>query len=120
MLKRMEALGLLDHGVEGGRAGAEMLRLAADLVERDQADIAIERGVLDRLGHHRPGQLLEVHRGRDHVAPAILAAVREVGRERGVQEIEHREIDEVARSARLADRPVEVAPVLGLAPAAVM
>ena len=38
-----------------GRGG-----IAADLVEREQAVVAIERGVLQRLRHHRPGELLHL------------------------------------------------------------
>ncbi len=69
----MAPLALLDHVMEGREAGAELIRLAADLVQRDQAVVAVEGGVLDRLRRDRAGQLLEMHRGRDHVAPAIVA-----------------------------------------------
>ena len=36
-----------------------MIRLAADLVQRDQPVVAVEDRVLDGLGHHRAGGLLE-------------------------------------------------------------
>ena len=39
------------------RAGA--VGIGPDLVERDQTGVAIEGGVLDALGHHRCGDLLE-------------------------------------------------------------
>ena len=40
---------------------AEVRRVAADLVEADEPVPAVERGVLDALGHHRPAGLLEPH-----------------------------------------------------------
>ncbi len=39
----------------------EAPRVAADLVERDQPEPAVEGGVLDALGHHRAAGLLEAH-----------------------------------------------------------
>ena len=45
------------------------VRLAADLVERQQAREAVEGGVLQRLRHHRPGELLEA------VEPALASLV---------------------------------------------
>src|SRR2546423_12717368 len=35
-------------------------RIAADLIERETAVIAVERGILERLCHHRPGELLHL------------------------------------------------------------
>jgi hypothetical protein len=49
----------LHRGVEGGGLGAEMRGLGADLVERDQAVVAVEDGVLDGLGGQGAGELLE-------------------------------------------------------------
>ena len=42
-----------------GRRRAPAARVAAHLVEREQAQVAVEGGVLDALGHHRAGRLLE-------------------------------------------------------------
>ncbi len=42
-------------------ARARTGRVAADLVERDEAVVVVERRVLDPLGHHRAGELLEPH-----------------------------------------------------------
>ena len=39
--------------------GAVMIRLAADLVQRDQPVVAVEDRVLHRLRHHRAGGLLQ-------------------------------------------------------------
>ena len=52
--------------VDGER---EPTGIAADLVERDQSEVAVERRVLDALGHHRPGRLLEA---RDELVVASL------------------------------------------------
>ena len=46
-------------------------RIAADLVEREQAVVAIERGVLERFGHHRPGELLHLQRKPAHARRAV-------------------------------------------------
>ena len=40
---------------------AEHGRVAAHLVQRDEAVVDIERGVLDAFRHDRPGRLLEAH-----------------------------------------------------------
>ena len=45
--------------VELLRGDAEPRRVPADVVEREQARVAVEGGVLDALGHHRRGGLLE-------------------------------------------------------------
>jgi hypothetical protein len=47
------------EGVERVGIGAETRRLAADLVERHQPVVAVERRVLHALGHGRRRQLLE-------------------------------------------------------------
>ena len=41
--------------------------IAADLVQRDEAVVAVERGVLDALRHHRRGELLEAHGEAQHL-----------------------------------------------------
>jgi hypothetical protein len=41
----------------------ELRRVAADLGERSQPGRPVERAVLDALGHHHPGRLLEPHGG---------------------------------------------------------
>ena len=47
------------RGVERVDVDAEATRVAADVVERQQAAVAVEGGVLDPLGHDRRGRLLE-------------------------------------------------------------
>ena len=52
--------GALDvRGMEGLGHDAEAARLAADLVEGEEADVAIEQRVFQALCHDRAGQLLE-------------------------------------------------------------
>ena len=48
-------------------------RVAADVVEREQPDVAVERGVLDALGHHRRRGLLEA---RDPLLGLAVVEVR--------------------------------------------
>ncbi len=71
---------------------AEPVRLAADLVQRGQPGPAVERGVLDALGHHRAAGLLEAHGelpgrrcwpgGASPPWPALVTPSREPGRSR--------------------------------------
>ncbi len=50
--------------VELGDRRREDRWVAADLVERGEPGVPVERAVLDPLGHHHPGGLLEPQRGR--------------------------------------------------------
>ena len=43
---------------------ADALRLPADVVQRDEAVVAVERSVLEAFGHHGPAQLLHLHAQR--------------------------------------------------------
>ena len=56
---REAASSLAVRGVEGLDVDSEPPRVAADLVQGEQADIPVERRVLDTLGHHRSGRLLK-------------------------------------------------------------
>ena len=47
--------------MEAVESGAEPGRVAADLVQRDEARVAVVRRVLDALRHDCPGRLLEAH-----------------------------------------------------------
>ena len=49
------------RGVELVDAQPEPPGIAADLVQRGEPEVAVERGVLDALRHHRAGRLLEAH-----------------------------------------------------------
>jgi hypothetical protein len=47
--------------VEFGQTDAEVLRLAANLVERHQPGVTVEQAVLNGLRGHRSAQLLQAH-----------------------------------------------------------
>jgi hypothetical protein len=59
-----------------GEGDAEALRRAANLVERDEPVETIEGGVLDPLGHHRSGELLQRHRKPQRRGAAELPGQR--------------------------------------------
>ncbi len=61
--------------MEGVGRRAEMIGLAPDLIERDQAVVAIEHRVLERLGHDGAGRLLEALREGERRGP-ILGGVK--------------------------------------------
>ena len=120
-------------GARGTSSGStpKCARVAADLVQRDEAGVAVERGVLDALGHHRAGGLLEAHaqlvgrvgqprrrarrsRRRDRAgrpARRSIAAARSVGAGRQVGAVD-REGDEQLgqRLGGLVDRRAPAGP----------
>jgi hypothetical protein len=101
------------RAVEGLDADAELVRMPADLVERDEAVIAIEGGVLEALGHHRATILLQLHRAAQHrLATEAAARPRdEVARQQLLHEVEDARIDRGLGAPRPGERPVEVAPI---------
>src|SRR6266516_2954127 len=65
-----EALGALEvRPVELLDGKRESARIAADLVQRSESEVAVEVRVLDALGHHRAGRLLPA---RDELVVAAL------------------------------------------------
>ena len=83
------------RAVEGVGRRAEMVRLAADLVERDEAVVAIEHRVLERLGHDGAGRLLEALREGQRRGP-ILGGVK-VEQNEAREKIEGRLVLDLAR-----------------------
>ena len=80
-----EALGALAvGGVEVVDARREAARVAADVVERQQPRVAVERGVLDALGHHRRRRLLEAGDERVPAGRLERQHARQRGREAGL------------------------------------
>jgi hypothetical protein len=76
-----EALGALAVArVEGVDAQREAARVAADVVERQQPGVAVERSVLDALGHHGRGRLLKAC---DERIPAGRLERQDPGQRRG-------------------------------------
>ena len=80
--------------------------MAADLVQRDQAVVAVESGVLDALGHHRRGELLEAHGEIEHFAPALPGLGRGFQREHAAHEVEHARIGDAGGALCAFDRRV--------------
>ena len=90
-------------GVDGKRPGRGV---AADLVEREQAVVAIERGILQRLRHHRAGELLHLQREAAHARRAVRgpAGLDQVHGQRIAQEIEDAVVGGEPVRARSFDR----------------
>jgi hypothetical protein len=87
--------------VERVQAGPEDARVTADLVERDEPEVAVERRVLDALGHHRAGQLLEPHH------PFVLALAPDAQPEQVRDEPEEALLDVGSPGDRVADGEVD-------------
>lgn len=65
------------HGfVESFDRQRASLRIAADLVEGEQAVIAVESGILERLRHQRAGELLNFRREPAYTRCAVRRAAR--------------------------------------------
>ena len=99
--------------VEGRQRQAEIVGAAAHLVEGGEAVVAVERGVLEALGHHRAAILLHPHGEARHQVTAVAAARRgdEVGREQPLQEAEDAGVQIGLAASRLRDGPVDVAAI---------
>ncbi len=99
--------------VEERRRDPEPFRRAADFVQGDETVVAIEGGVLDALGHHRPRELLQPHREAQRRGPADLSCRRLLGLpgQHALEEIERRRMDVGIEPARSRERPGDVAPV---------
>ena len=97
--------------MKGAHAAAIVAGLAADLVERQQAVEAIQRGVLDSLGGDRRGDLLELHGEGTHAAAQLIGWRRQLQQQRRTYEIEHRRLGRGAAPPGAGDRPFDVAPV---------
>ncbi len=77
--------------MEGGQRATELIGIAADFVERDQAVVLVERGVFGALGHHRAGRLLKTS---DEAQPVgQVQGVGAVAQQQGVaDEVENRRV----------------------------
>jgi hypothetical protein len=93
----------LHHAVK--IAGRERLcgRIAADLIEGEQAVVAVERGVLQRLRHHRAGELL-------HLQGKPADARRAVVRAPGLDQIHRQGVAEKVENAVIGGKPVGARP----------
>ncbi len=109
---------LLIGVMKGGNGQSELPRITADLVERDEAVIAVEGRVLQTLRHHRPGVLLKFHGKSCHLVAHRAARwrAREIGRDDGVNEIENLMPEPAPFLARPGRCPFDIPAILGRYP----
>ena len=82
--------------------------VATDLVEREQAMVAIEGGVLERFRHHRPGELLHLQRKAAHPRRAVRGPA-------GLDQVHGEDVAEKGENALVGGEPVGARPLDGLA-----
>ncbi len=77
--------------------GSEVAGISSDLVQRDEAVVAIERSVLQSLGHDCGRDLLELHGKAENrlLVPSGLAAI-DIDQENALDEIEDAQVGGVA------------------------
>ena len=89
-------------------ADAELLRLAADLVQRGEPVVNIEGGILQSLGHDRPGALLELENEMRVLRARFFIQVFRKTKEQDVaQEIEDRFFDRRVAALGRRDRSLD-------------
>ena len=95
--------------VEDGGRFAVARGISADLVERDEAVVDVERGVLDALGGDRPGRLLEAHREVPAGGQVVgIRAGRVPHQEDVAKEVEDRDVHGGVAALGLRDRFLDV------------
>ncbi len=105
---------LLRQVVKSRDRHAEAPRVAADFVERQQPDVAVEGGVLGGLGHDRAGDLLKMHRSVQWTAGGgVTLGVRCVAGQDAAEKIEDADIAAAPAFASLPERPVDIAAIVG-------
>src|SRR5437879_12970327 len=92
---------------------AEATGISSDFVQRDQAVVAVERGVLQSLRHHCGRDLLEFHGKTEYrlLVPTSIAAVH-VDQQDALHKIEDAQVGSAASLLSGNDRFFGVAPVL--------
>ena len=106
------------RGVESSHGNAEATRLAADVVERGQAVIAVKGSVLDALGHHRRRDLLELHgEGLQAFAERGATAAADIGGQHAFEKIVDAGVGIRAVFLGHRHRPGNVAAIVGRQPA---
>ena len=98
--------------VEGRYRDAAAGRIATQLVERHQPQVAVAGGVLHRLGRHRRGELLPA---RQQACPLVVrhAGAFAFAQQHLAHMVQHRRFGAAEAPPRGGHRPVEVAPVGG-------
>src|SRR5580700_7160795 len=59
MRPTVEALLISEMKLRG--CGSELVKVASDIVQRDQAVVTVKGRIFQALGHHGAGELLELH-----------------------------------------------------------
>ncbi len=98
--------------VEARRRKAELRGISADVVQRNEPVVHVERGVLHTLGHHRGGELLELAREMARRGGERGRARGQVAGEGVADEVEDAHVGPAAVGTRLGDRPLDAVPVL--------
>ena len=95
---------------------AETAGVAADLVQREKADIAVEERILEALCHHRPGELLEPPpEAADELRVGAAGTVGvDPPKQRIPDEVVHGAVRQHAPALRLLDRAFDQAQILGV------
>ena len=108
-------LALRERRVQLAERRAEAARIAAHLVQRRQAMVAVERRVLVSLGGDRPGDLLKAH---DEVralgAVGLVRPRRKSERQQIAKPVVDGDVDREAPTSREIDRPAETLAIHGV------
>ncbi len=96
------------------RRHPETARIAAHLIQREQTNVPIERGILNRLCEHRRGVLLEFHRQANNLTAHVARTLplHRIGREDRSDEIVDRIVRFEAVSPCHGYRPLDIAAIL--------
>src|SRR4029079_10992501 len=99
--------------MEGGYAYAELVRVAADLIQRQHPVVAVEGGILEALGHNRAAILLCAHCDANHLHAAESATRlgKAVASQELVEEIENAGVQGSTIAAGLSHGPIDIAAV---------
>ena len=110
---RPRARPLLGQMMEGSDRRAKAPRIAADLVEREQTEVTVVRGVLKGLRHHRPGHLLEVHRRAQRPGTMLVKVlIRRFAGEHRVEKVEDAQVRRALVFPRQCQSPFDVTAIV--------
>ena len=71
------------------RGGSEPVKIASDVIQRDEAVVTVKGGVFQPFGHHRAGELLEFHgEGCHGVSVRGILSFRDASQKHFTDEIE--------------------------------
>src|SRR6202453_1178675 len=99
--------------VEIGDCKAEAVEIAAHVIERNQAVVSIESGVLKSFRHHRTCELLKLHdESQDRLLVGDVLASGNPGKKPLVEKIEDTEVGREAAQLGGCDRLGDVARII--------